>query len=649
MTFLAAVVAATLGTFCVDGDCRPAARMPARVAPAAQARTFVWMDRERVLLGTIAPDAVRVTPSAEPHPLTVRLSDAAEAPVNIEVAATERKWTFTVRAKSKLALTLVHPSCACTVTARAAEYAQATGALGAELLLRRLPVIRGVVVDAKAGVPLARAEITLGERKAITGEDGAFRIAIDGDWPAHAQVTHPARAPKLVSVPKAAADTTLPPIAMTAGGTMQLTIAPPLGGAEPLKWELRTDSTLVRSGELPQGVATARVEALDPGAYRLIVQGREPLQRFARGVTIRESEVVETAIAITPVAVDGEVTFDGALLPSAEVGFRGQGWESELTAGEDGRFHEELWQPGTFKVNVVHPPLVRVWGTDWVVDGDDERVELALHIPNRRVRGRVTDARTGAPVADAIVQAMVPFGDRSSIQMRTRSAADGSYEFTGVEPGNVTLSAMKKGYRFPAERTFVLAEDESVREEPLSGHELAVQRTVLVTDARGIPIAGASVLNPQLAATTDGQGRATLYFDAPEPRGRVFVVPRSGSLGFATIGADEVVPVRVADAASLELRMESTGGTPIQDIAVGMRIDGTPIPDDVMAELTRLQGVPLASDSSGRVVYPRMPAGQYELMPRMRRGKTHDHQPPPPVRVAVLPGPQTVVMKFEPK
>lgn len=379
------------------------------------------------------------------------------------------------------------------------------------------------------------------------------------------------------------------------------------------------------------------------------MQGREPLQRFARKVTIRESEVTETVIAITPVAVDGEVTFDGALLPSAEVGFRGDGWESKLTVGEDGRFHEELWQTGTFKVTVVHPPLVRVWGTDWKVGGDDERVELALHVPNRRVRGRVTDARSGAPIADASVAAMIPFGDKGSIQMRTRSAADGTYEFTGVEPGNIALSAMKKGYRFPAERTFVLREDESVREEPLSGHELTVQKTVLVTDARGIPIAGASVLNPQLAATTDAQGRATLYFDTAKPRGRVFVVPRSGSLGFAAIGADDVVAVRVADAASLELRMESTDGTPIAEIAIGMRIDGTPIPDDVMSELTRLQGVPLASDATGRVVYPRMPPGQYELMPRMRRGKVHDHQPPPPVRVAVLPGAQTVVMKFEPR
>lgn len=250
MTFLAAVVAATLGTFCVDGECGPAARMPSRVAPAAQERTFVWMDRERVLLGTIAPNAARVTPSSEPHSLNVRLSDAAETPVTVEVATPERKWTFNLPVQSKLALTLLHPSCDCTVTARAAEYAQVTGALGADLLLRRLPVIRGVIVDAKGCVPLPHAEITLGEKKAITREDGAFRIVIGGDWPSHAQVTHPARAPKLVSVPKATADTTLPPIAMTAGGTMQLTIAPPLGGAESLQWELRNDSTLVRSGEL---------------------------------------------------------------------------------------------------------------------------------------------------------------------------------------------------------------------------------------------------------------------------------------------------------------------------------------------------------------------------------------------------------------
>ena len=636
------LIAAILGTFCLDGDCRPAARMPSRVAPVAQERTFVWIEREQVVLGTIAPNAVRPTPSTEKHPLSVRLSDGGATPVTVDVA----KWSFTVPASSKL--TLVHPPCACTVTARAAEYREASGALGSELLLRRLPVIRGVVVDAKGGAPLARAEVVLpGDKaRAITGENGAFRIVVDGEWPAHLQVTHPARAPKLVSVPKAIADADLAPIVMTAGGAMQLVVAPPLGGAEPLRWELRSDQALVRSGELAHGVSGARIEHLDPGVYRLVVQGREPLQRFARKVSVRDSEVAEATIVITPVAVEGEVTFDAAPLSSADVIFRTDGWEAKLTAGEDGRFHEELWQTGTFKVGVFRDPLVRAWGTDWEVGADDPRVGLALHVPNRRVRGRLADARSGAAIADAFVFANVKFGESGTIQLRTRSAADGTFEFTGVEPGNVTLSATKQGYRFPRERTFLLGEDENVHEELLTGEELAVQRTVVVTDARGVPVAGAAVFAPELAATTDAQGRATVYFDTPEPRGRVFIVPRSGSLGFAAVTADDVIPVRIADSASLELRMESTDGTPIPRIAVRMRIDGIPVPRRVLDELTHLQGVPLFSDASGRIVYPRMPPGQYEILPMVRRDDADAPQPPAPVRVAVLPGPQTVVMKF---
>ena len=597
------------------------------------------------------------------HSIVLRLSEVTtrDVAVTLDLISPERTWSVAVKTKGKTEVTLVHPPCACMLRARAEEYAEVTRPLGDDnsILLRRLPVIRGVVVDGTTGAPLARAEVAVPGSKVLVVTDarGAFRIVVDGAWPSSLRVEHPLRAPSLVAVPRAIADTELPPVRLGVGGTIQLNVAPPIGGAETLGWEIRKDdapSALVRSGELAPGTASARIEKLEAGTYRVLVKGSDPLQRTMGKARVTDQITTQADVVITPLVVDGKVTFDGAPLAGAslEVSPRGLAWRAKVSTDADGSFSEELWQPGEYKISVTREPLVHLWGTDRTLEGDG-RIELALDVPNRRVRGHVADAR-GDAVADAVVFGQMKFGENTSIRNRTRTAADGTFEFTGVEAGEVTLSAQKTGYRSNRAVTFFLAAEEIVHEVTLVLDELAFKRHVVVTDGRGLPIPDAGMFAPAdssggfvQVATTDEQGRATIALASPDQRGMVYVIPRSGSLGFTALDGEGEIAIRVLDSAALELRVESTAGEPIPRVLVLMSINGVRIPSDIVAHMARIQGVPFYSDASGRLAYPRMPPGHYELWPIA--SKADDARGPAPVRVAVLPGPQTIVMKFKPK
>lgn len=643
------LAAALAGTLCIEGDCRPLERMPSRVTPAAEARAFVWSDGKRVVAGVIEAHARRLPQDGVSHAVEVRLSDAARVPVTVALMAPERTWTFVLPAAG--AFTLVHPRCACTLRASADEHRAAEGALGERttLLLRRLPLIRGVVVDADGATPLARADVSVPETnvRATTGENGAFRIAVDGDWPEAIEVVHPARAAKLVVLPKVIADVELPAIRLSAGGTLRLHVAPPIGGGEALSWQLRDGDRTLRSGAFDSGSASAAIEALAPGDYRVVVGGTAPLQRFVTNVRIADAQVTDAYAEIRPLLIEGAVTFGGTPLGNAELEVRPRNgaWVAKVKAGDDGRFAEELWQGGDYAIAVVRKPLV--WTTRRTLSGEG-RVEVALEVPNRIVRGRVVDAATGAPVEEATVTLRARAG-HDAIVLKARSAADGSYELTAVENGPATLDVLKEGYRFARPVTFILGEDEPLHEEVLIVERLPVARSVVVTDSRGLAVAGAAVLVPNRAwddlahaADTDAAGRTTVHLRSTRERGTLFVVPRSGSIGFARLAGEGELAVRIDDRASVTMQVESTTGEPLPRVMVMMSIDGVPVPPPVLEEMARLQGVPLFTDARGRLVHARMPAGHYDFEPIAGRGKVGAA-----VNVAILPGAQTVVMKLE--
>src|SRR5204863_518892 len=139
-----------------------------------------------------------------------------------------------------------------------------------------------------------------------------------------------------------------------------------------------------------------------------------------------------------------------------------------------------------------------------------------------------------------------------------------------------------------------------------------------------------------------------------DERGVVFGIPRSGSFGWVRLGADDPVKMTIADgSASLEIHCEAESGTPIPHIGVVIRFNGMFLPPQIVEALSFLQGVPQHTDGQGRLFYPRLPAGHYELWPLASRDDLRavfsPMPPPAPVDLVVVPGPSSVKMKFRAK
>ena len=539
----------------------------------------------------------------------------------------------------------------CKLAVRAAGYKNIDEPLSSgAVYLHRLPVISGSVIDGVTRAPLAGAQIILpsSELLATTDESGRFRASVDGPWPSRLRVEFPGRAPRLVDVPKTVADADLP-VVLSAGGNVLVNLAPPLG-QESVRWEARRvdENERVVAGEVAAGQSMLTINALDPGAYHIVFSGEGPLQRLVVPVVVAEAAIVEGVAQIEPARLTIEVLRAGQPVPNAEVEMISNGWHSNLVADENGQVIEEIWQRGRYLA------ALESW-SDWkTLDSGDEKLVWTLDVPDRVIRGRVADAATGKPLARVMVLL-----EMKQHKRRADTAADGTYEFKMVPPGDYTLRVLADGYRplrtppqFLADETHL--EMRELLLQPNSGHVLRA------ITALGIPIASAAVFvssrnGTRAAGMTGVDGRVTLPLEFDEA-GAVFVLPPSGSFGvtrfssMADVGSEEIVVTVPDGVASLEILARTTEGEPLGGMPFTMRVSGVLIPMAVKEAMNRYQGVPLASDANGRMLLSRMPPGRYEIWPLASRDDLRAvasaAPPPAPVNVMLMPGHQVATMVF---
>jgi protocatechuate 3,4-dioxygenase beta subunit len=200
------------------------------------------------------------------------------------------------------------------------------------------------------------------------------------------------------------------------------------------------------------------------------------------------------------------------------------GWRNRLTAGRravegavDGRHRIDGVASGRYVVEAGASGRApgRVEGVEVPASGESEEVLLELG-PAAEVRGRVVRAEDDSPVAGADIVVNHALGGMpiAPSDVRTTSAADGTFRLTDQAPGSLSLTVSHANYA-----TAVLTRDASVEAGDPVVVRLSAGGTITGTvyDERGRPMPAALIVaTPVLAltdrrqASTDGDGRFVL-------------------------------------------------------------------------------------------------------------------------------------------
>jgi hypothetical protein len=663
-------VAAAPSTLCIEQRCQPVNEIPGTVAPSDTVRDFVWIssDLKQIATGTIQPGASVLTlPAAsQHHKLAPRLSDGStRAALDFELRCQDLTWKWSVTRVPVPGVDLRHPGSGCTLLLKSNGYRSVERQLRdvevGDVFLQKIPILSGTVVDAKTAMPLRDARVYLpnGDSLAVTDRKGSFRAPVADVWPQFVRVAMAGYARRTVLLPKAVADTELS-IRLSKGGSLTIRLVSPLGQEE-VAWEVRRllpgppGDELAHSGRLPGGQKEAFVDALEPGNYRVIVAGADPLQRIGKLVTLTEGGEEEAVMQISSSVLEVTVRYDDKPLAGATVRVQPEdrSWTSSVTTGSEGSVTEEVWQPGTYMAIVTQRPLISFWRETEHIDGDKNR--WSISVPNRRLLGRVVDDSSGQPIRDARIEVTIKNDDRAAY-VTLRSGEDGRFELGAFPSGSYMLAVSKSGYQ-SWQTSWTTVDETATDQTPQVQLKAAGNRAVVVTNAFGAPVSAAVYVstgngtNP--VGATDENGRFLLPV-SPEEYGMVFVVPRSGSIGVARFdslakGADDIL-VRVPEGnASLEIDCETASGAALTGVAVLFRINGILLPIPVWEGMVNYQGLPMFSDDHGRLLLTHLPAGRYEIWPLDRQqlnAVTSGSPPPAQAIIAVTPGYQSAKMVF---
>ncbi|HYC62846.1 MAG TPA: carboxypeptidase regulatory-like domain-containing protein [Thermoanaerobaculia bacterium] len=651
------------GNLCIaDLPCIATEGRQVQIAPAPQPRRFVWTadDRSVVAIGIIDAVATAIAlATGTSRPL--RILGSGQSEIAFEIASPSSRWQWTV-AKPPPSIRLIHPICPdCVLSAQANGFRKFEKPLRdvRDIVLHPWPHLRGRVVDRETKAALPGATITAsGILLAKTDANGAFDAAIEKHWPGVIDVEFPGRAPRRIAVPRVSVDTELPPISMSAGGALRVTIETPV--AEKLTWELRDSASgdLLRHGTLAPSATLVVVDGVGEGKQTFVIRGERPLQRLATFVDIHPEQVTEASISIERSTLHLGVKRGATPFAYAKTKVRMvDRWDGELVLDEDGRATEELWQRGKMSALIYRNDRIIYFDDK---DVDSEEATWHITVPDRRVIGRVIDATTGAPLHDAQVALSFHAAGKGGMVL-ANSDADGRFMFDGIDEGTHELEARREGYQSAKEIMVAVGEGEGEYPRDIQLHSRNSGRPLIVTNDQGFPVAGAAVIvaganGVREVGYTGADGTASVPLGLTE-RGIVFAIPSSGSFGFTRVAArehdDGPIAVHIpAPAATIDVETHDRDGKPIAGVLLVPRVDGLMLPIEVVDSLHNLQGVSFFTDAAGRARLSGLPRGTYELWAVTGRDtmRTVRSPAPPPASASleVVSGLYAVTIGFNP-
>jgi hypothetical protein len=606
------------------------------VAPATEARDFVWRLPGSLVLGSLPKGERRLDarPSLNAS-LTISSSDFNYWPVDVHFDVTSSDhthvWQFSIDARDinqlrKLRLpqgayqlVVAAPHHRSVVRKIVVDSRQGDFRIG-QLTMTRLPIISGTVIDASTGTGLANVDITLPSQKLLSVSDGTgrFRGEVLDDWPAYVRATYPGRGTKVTPLSKAEADTSLANIVLRRGGSLNVALSPATSAIVELA-RLEGEGRHVITTRDVGDSGEVTIEDLDPGEYAVLVKGSEPLQQHGSFVRIEAGVQNRASIILRPRHLHVNVRGHSQAVTGATLEFlnTGSGWRGIVAdCAGNGNFDMGLWQTGEFTVFATLPQHGG-YVTHATLEGNDD-INWQLDLPSHSVKGRIADGRTGEVVPDANVFLQVSTPAGASTVWTTSSRA-GEFEFPFVPGGHAVLSALAAGF-LETRDAFDLPESDANLVRPLRLDRAHIVKLTVANQA-GVPIVGAVVVDSggdeRAPLRTDETGTVAVPLRADENK-LVYIIPREGSFGTATLASGEDHAAAVIGPALSTIRIVATAepdGTPVPDAGFIIRFNGTIVPPPVVGVLAAEQGLQLRTGSDGMLVWSRMPSGVYELFP----------------------------------
>jgi hypothetical protein len=530
-------------------------------------------------------------------------------------------------------------------------------------VLEPLPVISGRVFERGtiSGVGGATVKTDVGT-VAIAEADGSFAFEADPDkWPAAIVVSAAGFAETAEPIAKAQRTARLEDIFLHRGGSIIVEMFLP-NIEDVVQVELRK----LRSGDMVgapwrsvtptaagEGIS-ARFDGVEPGQYLVLAKGKEPCEQHGKTVLLDDDAEIKVALNITPVRLRFRATVGGEPLTGARVNYKNIDgrWEASFKTGPEGDVMLALWQTGPSRAGIFSDGLMNIPYFERRELADDEDLEWIFEIIPRRITGTVVDARTGAPIPNAVLSLRVR--GETSFAVKARSDPAGRFEFFPVPYGTHTITA--------ASATHLEGRVSYTFSEPSDSRDVTVRLEggasvkLRVLDGAGAPVVHAVAmqykgLQQTRMSLTDENGVAEVLVPEGEERD-VFVVPRDGSFAITRVSSSPPeATIRLPWGTSrIEIRAESESRQPIGNVSVAIRYNKTVLPREVVQAFGNIQGSRTSSNGDGNIILDHMPSGLYELWPAGSAAELEmllaGIGQQAPATMTVTPGRNTAVLTF---
>ena len=420
------------------------------------------------------------------------------------------------------------------------------------------------------------------------------------------------------------AATTATPAAEARRGAIEATIR---GTNQPLEVELllRTpsdDYDEIEHKSLAPDVRRVRFEGLASGVYQIRIRGPVATEQLGAKIAVGTGDTRRTTITVEPFTVTGRVTFGDTDLGTGTLLLRHRElrWRAAIGIGADGAFRAPFWQRGSFTSDVRSPALPTSF-VDSLELTEGKSVAVKIAIPDGRITGIVRDAKSEAPVPNAIVALQTNVEDGEQ-HVRLTTGPDGRFDFAGIKYGKQIVRIYPPQHLEPEPVAFAIDDAKRL-------HELDVRldagRAVAITviDRDNDPVAKAKVFavtdgKLRARATTDEDGRATIAAPAGEST-TLFVVAEEGPFGMLRVPREQEkgrLPIYLPrSTSSLLIRAQTTTGGTMPPFSLLMRYNGELVPTEVAEELTAVQGLQLMTGPESEAHLQNIPSGSYEFWP----------------------------------